>query len=285
MPKLTIHEASCTHAGKDYILSEPEKAKLHSPSPNAVDETMKHIATHYFKLKKADLADFEFSVSKREITITAGGQTHTLTKDASGAWDGDVEDHDGLTTAVLSVLIHIPAARAKQPTPAKAASPKKPSPKPNLKELIEKNELEYMKMRLFAIGDQWANFHPDHVEGHYDWWAFPVTRPSKTYGTKYAVTLAQVETLKKNATFMNQYRAIVKFVVKSWGWDLDRNAPIDDPKKDQEWRGYGVRLGKMASSLKLFGEHDLYQRLCAFVEAQVDLSQLEPWVQAEFPKS
>ena len=146
-----------------------------------------------------------------------------------------------------------------------------------------KNAEQVQLFEEWAEKKDWKTFKPEH--SHYDWWAFPITKSSASYGDEYALNAMEIQYLKRDKEFMRHYRKGVELVVKSWGWDLRKNAPV--PKKertaDQLWTGYGVRLGKMADSLKLFGEKDKYRRLQRFfdkvcVPLGKDKHPLEAWV-------
>ena len=135
-----------------------------------------------------------------------------------------------------------------------------------------------VKLQALADGDDWASLqmHTMHPDSGFDWWMFPVDRPSASWGSLYALNAADVASLKADAAFMNSYREGVILVAKSWGWDLENNEDITDSV--QRWTGYNVRLGKMLQSLTLFGESDLKDRLAAFVEAHQLRSGLDGWI-------
>jgi hypothetical protein len=64
--------------------------------------------------------------------------------------------------------------------------------------------------------NQWENFN----NAHFDWWMFPIDRDSKGKGNLYTMTPSNIEELKKDTQFMENYRKGVVLVVRSWGWDL-----------------------------------------------------------------
>jgi hypothetical protein len=138
------------------------------------------------------------------------------------------------------------------------------------------------KFEMWAEKNDWIMFTPQH--SHYDWWMFPISRPSRGFGDTYTVSKKEIDTLKQDPTFMAQYRRGVELVVRSWGWDLAGRCPVPASKltPDQHWSGYGVRLGKMADSLLLFDEIALYKDLQQFYQQvcypQHHLLPLEPWV-------
>ena len=98
-----------------------------------------------------------------------------------------------------------------------------------------------------AAGD-WAHFHREH----YDWWAFPIDRPS-SQGTRWVVDEDQALELRRDPAFWTQYVRGLKLVAASFGWDLGAAAPLAHPQPGQSWHGWPVRLHKMARSARLFG--------------------------------
>lgn len=137
--------------------------------------------------------------------------------------------------------------------------------------------------RSGGVLPDWGHFKPSRA--HYDWWTFPVQRAS-SYGLQYAVNDKDVESLKKDPEFMVNFRRGVELVLNSWGLDPVKDSPIPESIRylEQQWEGYGVRLGKMADSLLLFGEQDLYASMQNFFLSKcrpLDRSgtyPLDPWV-------
>lgn len=128
-------------------------------------------------------------------------------------------------------------------------------------DLIKRDLIQQLqKFEKWAQANEWQSIH----DAHYDWWMFPVERPSAAYGETYAVSKAEVEALKADPIFMNHYRRGVALVVQAWGWDLEKGEAIKPAAKGQAWDGYGVRLAKMSDSLRLFGEIELHQKLKVF---------------------
>lgn len=148
----------------------------------------------------------------------------------------------------------------------------KPNPDRTKIELIkEKHTEQFKKFEEWVNRGDWKMFSPEY--SHYDWWMFPITRPSQ-HGTTYSLSKEEIETLKKDSGFMQQYRKGVEWVVLSWGWDLHAKCRVKNATPKQAWTGYGVRLGKMADSLYLFCEKDLYTKLQEFFK-EVCLTQIE----------
>ncbi len=135
------------------------------------------------------------------------------------------------------------------------------------------------KLEVLASRGEWEHLceHTAHPDRGIDWWMFPSKRLSRGQGALYQVSESDIEALNKDAAFMASYRRGVCLVALSWGWDLEQRQDVEGG--NQRWKGYGVRLGKMAHSLILFGQDDLLEALRWFVKKNKVLSTLEPWVQ------
>lgn len=144
--------------------------------------------------------------------------------------------------------------------------------------LKRKQSMHLAKLKVLAQQGHWEHLqtHTGHPDSGFDWWMFPIDRPSLGQGSSYEVTKYDVEVLKGDSEFMNNYREGVIIIAKSWGWDLAHHRDISSEK--QRWTGYQVRLGKMLHSLKLFGQKDLHDSLRRFVEENKLVDSLESWI-------
>ncbi len=84
-------------------------------------------------------------------------------------------------------------------------------------------------------------------------------------GMKYTVFGNQVEELKQDGTYLKDYRLGVILLMAAWGWDMKNQCLYDNRGNQQDWTHYQVRLGKLAYSLILFQQWDLYQSVEKFV--------------------
>ena len=112
------------------------------------------------------------------------------------------------------------------------------------------------KFEAWASRGEWLLFH----QAHYDWWMFPIDRPS-SYGFMWVVYEGDICELKKDAGFMQHFRRGLELVALSWGWDIQNATEISAPQSHQLWHEWPVRLFKMALSAKLFGEIDAFESL------------------------
>jgi hypothetical protein len=102
----------------------------------------------------------------------------------------------------------------------------------------------------WASKNQWSNFH----SSHYDWWMFPIDEPS-SYGYAWTVYEGDIAELKKDREYIRCYLRGAELLALSWGWDVNKREYIVDPKPDQKWQHWPIRLYKASKSLKLFGFH------------------------------
>ena len=112
-----------------------------------------------------------------------------------------------------------------------------------------------VKFRKWADKGQWKTFH----SSHYDWWAFPIDKPSSSYGTKYKLGEIQLAKLRDNPHFIQHLRSNAILVCRSWGWDLQAGKQIKDATPDQRWQRWPIRLSKMCRSLQIFKQDDLFR--------------------------
>lgn len=164
-------------------------------------------------------------------------------------------------------------------TPVQTTQSGAANPNPKIANLKKMHTEQLKKFENWAAKDQWDNF----AHAHYDWWVFPIIRSSAGYGDTYALSKNEIELLKSDPIFMQNYRRGVELVLKSWGWDIQLNNKVTHPSPQQHWVGYGVRLGKMGDSLQLFGETELFKKTQTFYTTIcVPHSTLEPWIQKIF---
>jgi len=136
-----------------------------------------------------------------------------------------------------------------------------------------KQAWQLAKFEQWAAEGDWASIH----KAHYDWWMFPNNRTSAGEGPKYQVSQKDINALKSDPEFMGNYRRGVELVARAWGWEVIENKPVENPSKHQKWQNWPVRLGKMADSLRLFGENTLRSSMRDYAQ-QAGL-RLPHWVQ------
>jgi hypothetical protein len=128
-----------------------------------------------------------------------------------------------------------------------------------LKRLKEKQKEQLLAFEKWAEVDNWLAFH----EAHYDWWMFPIDQPSRL-GFAYTVNQSDIVTLKNDLEFMTNYLRGVELLLLSWGWELNKMCLIPEPKEDQTWHNWPIRLSKCAQSLELFECTEAYQSVVAY---------------------
>lgn len=116
--------------------------------------------------------------------------------------------------------------------------------------LEQRNQLELFQK--WADESSWSSFH----DNHYDWWAFPIEKPSGK-GFRYSVSEQVRLELTADTVFIKQLRECSRLLHLSWGWDIVAQKLVDNPGEGQSWANWPVRLYKCNRSLKLFGLTDL----------------------------
>ncbi len=136
----------------------------------------------------------------------------------------------------------------------------------------EKQAWQLAQFEKWAASGDWGQIH----RAHYDWWMYPISRGSAGQGTTYAVNAKEIAELKADPEFMANYLRGVELGARAWGWDIHASKPVENPTRDQKWQNWGVRLGKMADSLHLFGQEELRASMLEYA-LQGPLN-LENWI-------
>jgi hypothetical protein len=79
----------------------------------------------------------------------------------------------------------------------------------------------------------YGEFH----QNHYDWWAFPIDKPS-SYAFKYVVFDEEISEMQQDKFFLSRHRRGLELACESWGWDLN-NARFLSPdalSHNQRWQ-------------------------------------------------
>lgn len=116
------------------------------------------------------------------------------------------------------------------------------------------NQIE--KFQAWANSNAWQQFH----HSHYDWWAFPIDKPS-SYGEKYTVYRGDIHLLNQDNEFVDKHELGLKLVALSWGWDITTAQEMTESAPYQSWQDWPVRLYKMAYSAKLFERTESFESL------------------------
>jgi hypothetical protein len=133
-----------------------------------------------------------------------------------------------------------------------------------IEKLKEKHKSQLDLFEQWAASGDWQAFH----WSHYDWWMFPYNKDS-AYGKSYVIYEAEVQELKKDAQFIQDYLRGVELLLLSWGWDLKRQCFVETPGAYQTWANWPVRLYKCACSLLLFGFDDDFQSVRKYAQTLI----------------
>ncbi len=139
-----------------------------------------------------------------------------------------------------------------------------------LDKLKQEHSKQISDFEGWAAAGNWKTFHDEH----YDWWAFPIHKPS-AHGLAWTVYDGDVAALKQDADFIKHYLRGVELVAASWGWDLQSADYVPHPQPGQCWHHWPVRLFKVSLSVQLFGYEDQFNSLKEY--ALILLAEGEPF--------
>ena len=133
----------------------------------------------------------------------------------------------------------------------------------NIFDTSEKKNGNLEKIKDWALNSEWVEF--DEKFHEYDCWMFPINRYSYGEGWKYTVYESDIQELKQDQSYIEDYTLGARLLIKSWGWDLKTGNFYPRLGEKQQWRGNDIRLKKLSLSLKLFNILDLFEKLKKFV--------------------
>lgn len=122
--------------------------------------------------------------------------------------------------------------------------------------LKQKHAKTLAEFRAWDEARNWASFH----RSHYDWWMFPIDEPSG-FGFAYTVFEEEIGELNEDPRYLLDLQEGAVLLARSWGWDLEKAAPISDPDPDQRWQNWPIRLYKAAKCMRLFELDEAYRSL------------------------
>ena len=70
-----------------------------------------------------------------------------------------------------------------------------------IERIKQRHAEQLLDFQLWANRGEWTQFH----HAHYDWWMFPIDRPS-SYGLTWTIYDGDVEEFTQDAAFMQRYR-------------------------------------------------------------------------------
>ena len=129
-------------------------------------------------------------------------------------------------------------------------------------DLLARQREQLEDFERWAQAGAWRQFH----RSHYDWWAFPIAQPSRSYGHAYAVPWEVVLELREDPAFLASLSRAIELLLEAWGWDSGNAQPLPDPAPDQAWAHWPIRLKKATVSARLFGLEDAVSSLVAYAE-------------------
>ena len=106
--------------------------------------------------------------------------------------------------------------------------------------------------QMWANERTWDEFH----RNHYDWWAFPIDKPS-SHGFKFTLDAPGIAELSSDAGYLESLEQAARCLLLSWAWDIDKQDFVVPADPDQGWAYRVIRLYKCNRALKLVGLTEL----------------------------
>lgn len=138
---------------------------------------------------------------------------------------------------------------------------------------LQRNQID--QFNVWADNENWSEF----ANSHYDWWTFPIDKPSVMYDGIYTIKSEdELNNLKNDEEFILRIKEASKFVLQSWGWNIDENQLVVD-----RWKSYKnpTRLYKIGRCLKLFELNNYFKSLKKFAETIEAQGVLKLWIEME----
>lgn len=128
------------------------------------------------------------------------------------------------------------------------------------------------KFRTWAESNNWIEFSSLN---HFDWWMFPIGDES-SQGYRYTVLPKNIESLKSDPEYLENYKEGLRLMFLSWGWDLEKSKKVANPGPHQHWRHYDVRLRKAMHSMYLFSQDEYFESAKKFLNSLKNEQLISP---------
>src|SRR5262249_55425320 len=112
-------------------------------------------------------------------------------------------------------------------------------------QLKAKQKWQLDQFEAWAAARKWKGIH----DSHYDWWMFPVDAPSR-FGFAWTVYEGDIAELKEDSVYLLNYLRGATLLGLAWGCDVDKQAYIPKPDRDQRWQHWPIRLNNQRCKLK-----------------------------------
>lgn len=120
--------------------------------------------------------------------------------------------------------------------------------------LITEHNAQVHSFIDWADRGDWHSFH----SSHFDWWAFPIDKPSQ-HDYAFTVYESEIVALKTNDEFSRLHVLGSELLLLSWGWQWASSVRVPMPDPSQAWAHWPIRLYKCSRSMWLFGFEEHWQ--------------------------
>lgn len=130
-------------------------------------------------------------------------------------------------------------------------------------------------LKHWAEMENWFLFGPSY--SRYDDELLPIDEATALHPEgDFMLTQQDIRDLRQDDSYIFCHSTVVRFVLLSWGWDIDRKHWVDeDIVGGQGWSGHAWRLRHLCLSCWLLGQEGLRQACRDFVMALSDA----PWAE------
>merc|ERR1740120_18381 len=111
-------------------------------------------------------------------------------------------------------------------------------------------------LERWAAAENWFLFSPWYHR--YDYHLLPIDEVTAHHPDgEYCMSPSDLHELRADADYVRCHDHVARFVLLSWGWDSELDAPVAEPDGGEGWRESGAlawRLRHLCLSLLLFGQ-------------------------------
>ena len=139
--------------------------------------------------------------------------------------------------------------------------------------VLQENQIS--EFTVWLENKAWEKFFLNH----YDWYTFPIDKPSLSCSSKYCVrTKLLLDHLRGEHRFLSNIKKATELVLFAWGWSIRDNQLLVNRWENNK---NPTRLYKIGRCLKLFDLHDHYDSLIIFAKTVNATGVLSMWSRME----
>ena len=139
--------------------------------------------------------------------------------------------------------------------------------------VLQENQIS--EFVVWIENEDWDKF----VLNHFDWYTFPIDKPSLSYSNKYCIrTKLLLDQLSDEERFLSNVKKATELVLMAWGWSMKENQQLVNIWEKNK---NPTRLYKIGRCLKMFEMNDYYESLQLFAKTVKANGVLSLWSRME----